>query len=59
MVFQRPNPFPTMSIAQNVAAGLRFGPRELRRAAHTGEVVERSSWGQNGASGSAARHGPP
>jgi hypothetical protein len=42
MVFQRPDPFPTMSIAQNVAAGLRFGPREQRRAARTGEVVERS-----------------
>jgi len=25
MVFQRPNPFPTMSIYQNVAAGLRLG----------------------------------
>ena len=24
MVFQKPNPFPTMSIAENVAAGLRF-----------------------------------
>ncbi|MFN8586146.1 MAG: ATP-binding cassette domain-containing protein, partial [Dehalococcoidia bacterium] len=24
MVFQKPNPFPTMSIEQNVAAGLRF-----------------------------------
>ena len=42
MVFQRPNPFPTMSIAQNVAAGLRFGPRQQRRAARVDEVVERS-----------------
>jgi phosphate transport system ATP-binding protein len=25
MVFQRPNPFPTMSISDNVVAGLRFG----------------------------------
>jgi phosphate transport system ATP-binding protein len=24
MVFQKPNPFPTMSVAENVAAGLRF-----------------------------------
>jgi phosphate transport system ATP-binding protein len=24
MVFQKPNPFPTMSISENVAAGLRF-----------------------------------
>jgi phosphate transport system ATP-binding protein len=42
MVFQRPNPFPTMSIAQNVAAGLRLGPRSERRAARLDEVVERS-----------------
>jgi phosphate transport system ATP-binding protein len=42
MVFQRPNPFPTMSIAQNVAAGLRFGPRQQRRAARLDEVIERS-----------------
>jgi len=31
MVFQKPTPFPTMSIAENVAAGLRVGPR-LNRA---------------------------
>ena len=40
MVFQKPNPFPTMSIYENVAAGLRLngvrGGRELD------EVVERS-----------------
>ncbi len=40
MVFQRPNPFPTMSIRDNVAAGLKLngmkGKKEL------GEVVERS-----------------
>jgi len=33
MVFQKPNPFPTMSIFDNVAAGLRFtgqGRREVR-----------------------------
>ncbi len=42
MVFQRPNPFPTMSIADNVIAGLKFGPRSERRAASLDEVVERS-----------------
>jgi phosphate transport system ATP-binding protein len=42
MVFQRPNPFPTMSIADNVAAGLKFGPRKDRQSANLKEVVERS-----------------
>ncbi len=28
MVFQRPNPFPTMSVYDNVASGLRLGGRE-------------------------------
>ena len=42
MVFQRPNPFPTMSIADNVTAGLRFGPRSQRRSANAAEVTERS-----------------
>jgi phosphate transport system ATP-binding protein len=40
MVFQRPNPFPTMSIYDNVAAGLRLTGR--RRGADLDEVVERS-----------------
>jgi len=40
MVFQRPNPFPTMSIADNVAAGLRLnGSRDKKK---TAEVVEQS-----------------
>jgi phosphate transport system ATP-binding protein len=40
MVFQKPNPFPTMSIFDNVAAGLRLnGIREKKRLA---EVVEKS-----------------
>jgi len=40
MVFQKPNPFPTMSIFDNVAAGLRLnGVREKKRLA---EVVEKS-----------------
>ena len=42
MVFQRPNPFPTMSIYDNVAAGLRLtsGTRSGRH--HFDEVVERA-----------------
>jgi phosphate transport system ATP-binding protein len=40
MVFQRPNPFPTMSIYDNVAAGLRLTGRRPRAALD--EVVERS-----------------
>ncbi len=40
MVFQRPNPFPTMSIYENVVAGLRLaGVRDRRRLT---EVAERS-----------------
>jgi phosphate transport system ATP-binding protein len=41
MVFQRPNPFPTMSIFDNVAAGLRLHSAWLRRSSVTG-IVERS-----------------
>ena len=33
MVFQKPNPFPTMSIFDNVAAGLRLTSRAARRPA--------------------------
>ena len=40
MVFQRPNPFPTMSIYENVAAGLRLNGR--RRRSDLDDVVERS-----------------
>ena len=40
MVFQKPNPFPTMSIYDNVAAGLKMnGVRDRKRL---DEVVERS-----------------
>jgi phosphate transport system ATP-binding protein len=40
MVFQKPNPFPTMSIYDNVAAGLKLnGFRDRRRLE---EIVERS-----------------
>ena len=40
MVFQRPNPFPTMSIYDNVAAGLRLAG--VRRKPTLDDVVERS-----------------
>jgi len=40
MVFQRPNPFPTMSIYDNVASGLRLNGYRNRRALD--EIVERS-----------------
>jgi phosphate transport system ATP-binding protein len=41
MVFQAPNPFPTMSIYDNVAAGLKLNRTRIGRAAMD-EVVERS-----------------
>ncbi|HWE43622.1 MAG TPA: phosphate ABC transporter ATP-binding protein PstB [Gemmatimonadaceae bacterium] len=41
MVFQRPSPFPTMSIRDNVAAGLRVRGDRISRAA-TDEIVERA-----------------
>src|SRR5215469_16843830 len=40
MVFQKPNPFPTMSIYDNVAAGLKLNGVRNRR--HLDESVERS-----------------
>lgn len=40
MVFQKPNPFPTMSIFDNVAAGLRLNG--IRNRAVLNETVERS-----------------
>jgi phosphate transport system ATP-binding protein len=40
MVFQRPNPFPTMSIYDNVAAGLKLNGFRNRRVLD--EIVERS-----------------
>ena len=45
MVFQRPNPFPTMSIAENVVAGLRLNGKASK--AQTEEIVERSLRGAN------------
>jgi phosphate transport system ATP-binding protein len=41
MVFQRPNPFPTMSIYDNVAAGLRLNARKIKKS-DLDDVVERS-----------------
>ncbi|GAA4332847.1 phosphate ABC transporter ATP-binding protein PstB [Actinomadura luteofluorescens] len=45
MVFQRPNPFPTMSIYDNVAAGLKLNG--VRRKGRLDEVVEESLRGAN------------
>jgi phosphate transport system ATP-binding protein len=45
MVFQRPNPFPTMSIYDNVAAGLRLNGVKGRK--RLDEVVEKSLQGAN------------
>ena len=41
MVFQRPNPFPTMSIYENTAAGMRLNNRKLPKK-DLDEKVERS-----------------
>jgi phosphate transport system ATP-binding protein len=41
MVFQAPNPFPTMSIYENVAAGLKLNNRKIKKDALDG-IVERS-----------------
>jgi phosphate transport system ATP-binding protein len=40
MVFQRPTPFPTMSIRSNVAAGLRVDPKSHKSRGDTDEIVE-------------------
>src|SRR3954462_463481 len=41
MVFQQPNPFPTMSIYDNVAAGLNLNAKRITKA-QKDAVVERS-----------------
>jgi phosphate transport system ATP-binding protein len=46
MVFQRPNPFPTMSIYDNVMAGKRLNSKRLRKA-EADALVERSLRGAN------------
>jgi phosphate transport system ATP-binding protein len=45
MVFQKPNPFPTMSIYDNVVAGLKLAGRT--RKSQTDAVVEKSLRGAN------------
>jgi phosphate transport system ATP-binding protein len=42
MVFQRPTPFPTMSIRDNVAAGLRVLPGGAPARSKVDEIVERA-----------------
>ncbi len=46
MVFQRPNPFPTMSIYDNVAAGMRLNSTKIRKS-DLDDLVERSLRGAN------------
>lgn len=46
MVFQRPNPFPTMSIYDNVLAGNRLNAKRMKKA-EADEIVERSLKGAN------------
>jgi phosphate transport system ATP-binding protein len=46
MVFQSPNPFPTMSVAENVLAGARLNNRKLPKSERE-EIVERSLRGAN------------
>lgn len=46
MVFQRPNPFPTMSIEQNVLAGVRLNNGRMRKA-DSDALVEESLRGAN------------
>jgi phosphate transport system ATP-binding protein len=45
MVFQRPNPFPTMSIAENVLAGIKLNGKISKRRGE--EIVESSLKGAN------------
>lgn len=47
MVFQRPNPFPTMSIYGNVISGLKLDRGRKVKKSETDEVVERSLRGAN------------
>ncbi|WP_449283171.1 phosphate ABC transporter ATP-binding protein PstB [Leucobacter sp.] len=46
MVFQRPNPFPTMSIRENVLAGVRLNNRKISKS-DADDLVERSLGGAN------------
>ena len=46
MVFQRPNPFPTMSIRDNVLAGVKLNNRRMSKS-DADDLVERSLRGAN------------
>lgn len=46
MVFQRPNPFPTMSIRENVLAGVRLNARKISKS-DSDDLVEKSLSGAN------------
>lgn len=46
MVFQRPNPFPTMSIRENVLAGVRLNNRKISKS-DADDLVESSLGGAN------------
>jgi phosphate transport system ATP-binding protein len=46
MVFQRPNPFPTMSIYENVLAGSRLNAKKISKS-KADEIVEKSLRGAN------------
>jgi phosphate transport system ATP-binding protein len=46
MVFQRPNPFPTMSIAENVVAGVKLNSKRMSKG-DTEDLVESSLRGAN------------
>ena len=46
MVFQRPNPFPTMSIYDNVIAGNRLNNKRMKKS-ETDDLVEKSLLGAN------------
>ncbi|WP_432573524.1 phosphate ABC transporter ATP-binding protein PstB [Kineococcus sp. SYSU DK005] len=46
MVFQRPNPFPTMSIYENVAAGVRLNAKRMKKS-DMDDLVESSLRGAN------------
>ena len=46
MVFQRPNPFPTMSIKDNVLAGVKLNNKRISRS-EADDIVERSLQGAN------------
>jgi len=46
MVFQRANPFPTMSIADNVLAGVRLNNRKLSKS-DADDLIEKSLQGAN------------